>query len=618
MLAGCSTDTGAEAAPSTRVACADEHELSLPDGRCVRPGISEEGCAEGFEHDGEYGCTPVFPTERCPLGLMAVPGDAACRSVMPCGAGTWGDIPVDVDTEFVDQSYAGADSDGSQSKPWQTIPAAYAAATAGAVIAVGAGSYSGDVAMNVKAARLWGVCPERTELVGDGSLLGTIEIQGLASGTEIHSVAVRGLTGVLVNGASDVLLDRLWVHGTSRRGVHLQRSLGTVIVDSLIEQTREFGIIDIGGEVTVERTVVRATAPAATQIWGRGINVMDCNPPEGCNPTARSTVTLRASVIEDNHEIGVHITGSDGLVEGSVVRATWPEAAASAAGFGIRVEMSCVPVGCDAAFASTATIRGSLVERNHDIGIVVMGSSATIESTTVRETIPRATDQAHGIGILLQYPIGTAQSFPEFAPRAVVRTSLIERNTDLGVYVSGAASFEMDSSVVRHTLPAADERRYGRGINAQRSCFEPPCDLGIGMLTTITGSLIEQNHEMGLYFNDIDAVVGSTVVRSTVADNGMFGDGISALTVDVPTHVALTNVRVEQSARAGVSSFGSSFSLTSTRIQCAAFDLTSDASGSNSASIEDRGDNLCGCPSADQPCRASAANLQPPEPLPPQ
>jgi hypothetical protein len=37
---------------------------------------------------------------------------------------------------------------------------------------------------------------------------------------------------------------------------------------------------------------------------------------------------------------------------------------------------------------STATIRNSLVERNHVWGIGVLGSSATIESTLIRATLP--------------------------------------------------------------------------------------------------------------------------------------------------------------------------------------------------------------------------------------
>src|SRR5688572_26862756 len=79
-------------------------EVALPDGRCIRPGVPLDGCAQGFEHDGQYGCRPILPAAPCPVGLMAVPGDAACRPIMACGDGTWGNIPVGSGTVYVDAS----------------------------------------------------------------------------------------------------------------------------------------------------------------------------------------------------------------------------------------------------------------------------------------------------------------------------------------------------------------------------------------------------------------------------------------------------------------------------------------------------------------------------------
>jgi hypothetical protein len=39
------------------------------------------------------------------------------------GAAPWGDIPVESDTEHVDASYSGGNSDGSSAAPWTTIQA---------------------------------------------------------------------------------------------------------------------------------------------------------------------------------------------------------------------------------------------------------------------------------------------------------------------------------------------------------------------------------------------------------------------------------------------------------------------------------------------------------------
>ncbi|HZO12696.1 MAG TPA: hypothetical protein VFB62_05550, partial [Polyangiaceae bacterium] len=169
-LVGCGgvdEETHAPAAASTEV-CADG-ELTLPDGRCIRPGIPPDGCAAGFVHDGDDGCEPILPEEPCAPGLIAVPGDPQCRPVMPCGEGRWGDIPLEATTQFVDARYAGGASDGSAERPWTTIGDAVAAAPENGLIAIGAGTYSEDVVVAYKTLRIWGVCPDQVEIVGMGA-----------------------------------------------------------------------------------------------------------------------------------------------------------------------------------------------------------------------------------------------------------------------------------------------------------------------------------------------------------------------------------------------------------------------------------------------------------------
>src|SRR4051812_19559403 len=76
---------------------------------CEPAGIAPERCGGGFEPDEANGCEPILPAERCPEGQMAVPGEAACREIAPCGPAPWGDAPLDDTTQFVDAAYAGGD-----------------------------------------------------------------------------------------------------------------------------------------------------------------------------------------------------------------------------------------------------------------------------------------------------------------------------------------------------------------------------------------------------------------------------------------------------------------------------------------------------------------------------
>ncbi|HZO15530.1 MAG TPA: hypothetical protein VFB62_19795, partial [Polyangiaceae bacterium] len=240
----------------------------MPDGSCIRPGIGPDECGAGFAHDGEYGCAPVLPAEPCAPGLMAVPGDAACRPVMPCGAGTWGDIPIDATTVYVDQSYVGADSDGSATKPWARIGDAISGAAPGALIAIAQGSYVGDLRISGKLLRLWGVCPEKVEVVGDIEGGAAVGILNLAEGTEVHGIALRGPSfGVVVTGSREVVLDRLWVHHTGSRGIAVQRDLGptaATVTSSLVEQCHDAGVRFSGSEGRVEGTLVRETQPRSS------------------------------------------------------------------------------------------------------------------------------------------------------------------------------------------------------------------------------------------------------------------------------------------------------------------------------------------------------------------
>ena len=50
------------------------------DGACQPAGMTPDMCAEGFVHDGDVGCEPILPSETCPAGWVAVPGDSECRN----------------------------------------------------------------------------------------------------------------------------------------------------------------------------------------------------------------------------------------------------------------------------------------------------------------------------------------------------------------------------------------------------------------------------------------------------------------------------------------------------------------------------------------------------------
>jgi hypothetical protein len=257
-------------------------ETRKDDGTCQAPGVPPSMCGAGFVADGRDGCDAVLPKDPCPSGFMAVPGDTACRAIgapdapscatglaaipgesachelADCAAAPWGNIPIDAGTQFVDASYAGAGSDGTSSKPWTTIGAAVSAAASGAIVAVAAGTYRENVAVQGKPVRVWGRYAKLVEIVGSGGLgSAVITINGAAStGTEAHQIALTGdAQGIALSATKSVVLERIWIHDTSQDGLI---SAGDFTMRaSLVERSHTTGLQLTGGHAVVETTVFR-------------------------------------------------------------------------------------------------------------------------------------------------------------------------------------------------------------------------------------------------------------------------------------------------------------------------------------------------------------------------
>lgn len=641
LLLACASNDSPTPSLTSTAACADPIEFQLPDGTCVRPGIPVDGCAEGFVHDGAYGCEPILPPEPCPPGLIAVPGEDACRPVMHCGEGKWGDIAVESNTQYVDESYAGGDSDGSDARPWTTITAAYAAAAPGALVAIAAGIYHEDVVITGKRVRLHGVCPDEVAIEATGQLdicgPAALCIAPGADDSEVSGIAFGGAgLGIVVSGAERVVVDRVHVRDAAHRGIDAESALGATslaIRDSLVERNRMTGIFVSGVDAQIDATVVRATQPQSTDQqlgWGIAVTIA-CNTTSTglvCDAAERSTATVTGSVIEENHEHGVYVVSSDAQIDASVVRANAPNASDQTRGRGITATVLCESgssvATCNKTPPATVVVTGSLVSNNHDTGVAIFSSGAHIEASVVRATRPSVADGLGGWGLDVQVlcteePEGLVCD-PAARANATVTSSLLEHNSMVSVAV-GSSDLVVESSVIRDTLPAAADQSGGRGIHLQLLCTDASgvttCDPAARPSAHLTTSLVEHNVEFGLSVLGSDVVVESSVVRdtSTRASDGLYGDGIAVLSLDAPAALTVTRSRVDNSRRAGVSNFGASATLSGSHVRCAAFALAGELLEDQRFVFTDNGGNLCGCPAADGACQVVSAGLAAPEPL---
>lgn len=688
----------------------------MDDGSCRAAGVPPERCAEGFEPLGD-GCEPILPADPCPPGQMAVPGDASCRPVMSCGAGPWGDLPVDGSTEYVDGSYTGGNSDGSADRPWTTIAEGLLAATDGSLVAVAAGSYVEDLSIR-KPIRLWGVCPEQVEVVATGDAPSAVAFSSGAVGAEVGGLAVTGdAYGVGASGTVDAVVDRVWVHHTGAPGIAAVMTSARpclAVRDSLVDQAGDMGVLVSGALLTLESTVVRDTQPAAgSQLFGRGLYivldeasgtpaqvvvrrsliqgnreagvavlesslVMDGTVVRGTLPPASGSllgagvwaehvqddpmsVLLRSSLIEANYLRGVTSTDADLTVEATVIRDTVPAPASQVEGIGVIVQNTTLANG-----RPRLTISDSLLERNHALGLDVDGAEVSVRGTTVRGTLPQVSDGTNGRGINIEESPDTGETSTLVMVGSVVegnhqmgvfvanahasilgsvvrdtqtipaelesgmgitiqddglsphgaslelRTSVVEGNRDVGLFLLGAPS-TVEATVIRGTRPASGANHSGRGISLQHhEAAVVPASLILRWCT------VTDNVEFGLTVIGADAQVESCRISQTVASEaGHFGDGIATFSMHQAASLHVQATEIVDSARVGLSNFGAFVSVGSTTLQCQAFDLDREPWDGREATFEDRGDNRCGCPTADGPCTAVSAGLDPPVSLPP-
>jgi hypothetical protein len=638
FVIGCS-DEMESAPPSVQPApTCEEPGLTLPDGTCIRPGIAPDGCAEGFVHDDEYSCNPTLPAEPCGPGLMAVPGETACRPVMGCGSGRWGDLPIDGATVFVDGSYGGGDSDGSEQKPWPTIQQAVLTAPQGGLIAVAAGTYTEAVRFSGKPVQLWGVCPEKVTIAAPATPAplcppAAICMTRGADGSVVGGLSLTGQgNGLAISGALNVVVDSVRAHDNAFQGIGIEVTVGpasVAIVRSLLEQNRDFGLSVSGAQATVEASVLRANLPrVADQHSGRGIAIVSCtSTTEPC--PVRANVSVTGTVIEQNYDAGINVDGADLSVYGSVVRTTKPRAYDQMTGIGINIQGSCATtsagVVCRPTERASASVSRSFIDQNH-AGLTITAADATVENSVIRNSLPSGADGKLGRGVSIQLACGESSMGLQcdFTARGTghIISSVIEQSHQVGLFVTGADA-TLESSVLRTTQPQAVDQRGGNGMVLQLPCMETQagqqCEASVPSTATVTTSLIDEHHGFGLMISAADAQLDRSIVRatSTQAAGDIFGDGVAVFSRVAPASITVTGASIQHSARAGLSSFGALVSLSDSHIQCAAFALAGETHEGIASEIVDGGGNSCGCPNADAACKAVSVGLAPPERIDP-
>jgi hypothetical protein len=373
---------------------------------------------------------------------------------------------------------------------------------------------------------------------------------------------------------------------------------------SLIERCFESGLIAFGSTLAIEDSLVRDIVPRQSdQQIGAGV--------QGLRDAAAglgSSLEVTRTVVERCHFCGVCATDSELSMDSTTIRHVDPQPEDGLFGFAARVYGEDPAIGV----RPVGTIRRSLLDRGHIIGLAIVSAELTVENTIIRDTQPRASDLLFGRGISIE--IGEETEVPG---TAYVRGVRVETSREVGIHVLASIG-HLDSVHVVDTLPRAADDGFGVGVAFTKHLF-------YDQLTTASARqlVIEDSIAGGLAVAAAEAVVEDLVVRNTLPQVSAndFGDGVvvsSYLVLEpdlYPTVLELSRASITDNARAGIANFGATVTVGAADLRCNAVDVDGERAAGLDFVFEDLGGNTCGCEAGPDHCQVMSSGLLPPAPV---
>jgi hypothetical protein len=446
-------------------------ETLLASGACVAVGVRD--CGAALESDATGGCLPKLPALACSSTSLTYPGRISCARVAEVACPATADprtfSPVHAKGDlFVWADSTGVAGDGTAERPFVRIADAVKQAKSGDVITIAPGTYEENLVLDASVT-LRGVCPEKVLLVGVVPGAPTIRLSAGASGSALQSLSIAGAgAGVVVAGATAVVLQELIVGPTEHRGVELTMTdptaRATAIVEScLLRDNGGTAIHADGYEVEVARSQIRDVRPLLERMdLGEAISIHAgrfSRAASAPRDVVRSRLMLHDSLIEHAGAVGVRIEASEATIDQTVIRLLDPPADLAVIGLpsaaiGVEVAFE-IARGLDVPAETPVLVRRSSIEGATGAAVRAFRASVRIEDTTIRDTRAAPGECAgHGIRLLAD----------RLVPAEVtVVDSLVEGSVETGVHVLGGSA-SITGSIVRDTRASGCGDRTGDAI----------------------------------------------------------------------------------------------------------------------------------------------------------
>ncbi len=594
------SDAGADATPDAAAADGAMTPTAMAPEAPALPDLSP--CFEGFREvvdgDGVTVCEPWPESGRasCADGEAHFVGRPGCERIgTACPSGGFAEgLPAD-GVYYVSPSATGGD--GSLASPFGTIDEALAAAADGDTIALGVGTFRGEVALD-RPMHLIGACPTGTILTSDAqsATAGVVTIRGPGAALRNLQIASSARSAIWVAGATatasveDVIIEGVTMIGIDvelgatvdvthasianvalsdvapftgyvGRGINVE-SGSTLTLDTVdIEDVHEFGLLSYHDDTTITATRLSVSGVGPTADGGKGVGLMalDGGSVEANGIAVMSTRDFAAAA----GGVGSRIAIEDAWIEGaqpsmSGGRGLNVQDGASGSCHRCRIVDS-LEAGVLVGAASTAELSdlvvgitsGGMSKRGLE---AQSGANVTVSRVLVvdgRETgllvdgegtvltmsdvtIMRIAPVGEGI-------LGRAVSVQDNASLVVSR-GLFRDLTDNGIYASLGASMELSDITIRHVSPWASGQ-FGRGISVQNT-------------STLRGARIdiEDVHDIGMFvlndsgieLTDLRVVGTQPATCDCPSQQGGHGLGIYGSTASID------NVDLEDHALCGI------------------------------------------------------------------
>ncbi|MFH2008488.1 MAG: right-handed parallel beta-helix repeat-containing protein [bacterium] len=359
---------------------------------------------------------------------------------------------------------------------------------------------------------------------GDGLSFGCDPVLGVCGNVRVEGCVIEdNRESGIIGGSQQLEIRQTVVRGTTKGedpsfvayawGIALacdpRGNCGSVTVaDTTVEENENAGIMGVGIDVVVERSIVRDTVLESDGAMAALGIAVGCTVDGLCG-----TVAIRDTIVESMTGVGIQFDGIDATLERSTLRhiLASPNTDHLYSWGTLAVCSFDNPTRC-----GSLAVRETLFEQNESAALGAGGVSLVVESSMVRDTINTSDSFGYGFGL-------EAICYEGQCSTAEIRDSSFDGNAGAAVLVAGVATTIHRVSITQTASLQADASTASAGYGVVAFCLDGTCQP-----LEVTECVLESNATAALSVEGVSGFVSNSVITSVAANvlDGAHGYGV--------------------------------------------------------------------------------------------